>query len=122
MMMLTGVQSLMLAVLDQAVSDLQAANASIRWQARAWFYAPFATSHLFSFAQISRELGRDPSILRAQLVVDEKWAVDGPGQPGDASGNGHHNGTGNGNGCSMDAGASPRRRPRATQRKLLQLG
>jgi len=108
----------MLAVLDQAVADLRAANASIRWQARAWFYAPFATSHLFSFAQICRELGRDPSILRAQLVVDEEWAADGPGEPCKRNGNGHDNG----NGCSMASGTPSRRRPRATPRKLLLLG
>jgi len=113
-MMLTGVQSLMLAVLDQAVADLQAANASVRWQARAWFYAPFATSHLFSFAQICRELGRDPSILRAQLVTDEEREADGAGEP--------RNGHGQSKDCSMAPGTLPRRRPRATAARLLLLG
>jgi len=61
---------LMLAVLDQAVADLQSPSFNIRRQARAWFLARGArANHLFAFSHICREFGYDPAAARVRLLA-----------------------------------------------------
>jgi hypothetical protein len=68
--MLTLGQSLMLAVLDQAVADLQSPSFNIRRQARVWFLARgVRADHVFAFSQICREFGCDPAAARVRLLA-----------------------------------------------------
>ena len=61
---------LMLAVLDQAVTDLQSPSLNVRRQARAWFLARGArANHIFAFSHICQEFGRDPGSARVRLLA-----------------------------------------------------
>ena len=61
---------LMLAVLDQAVTDLQNPSFNVRRQARAWFLARGArANHIFAFSHICQEFGRDPGSARVRLLA-----------------------------------------------------
>jgi hypothetical protein len=60
----------MLAVLEQAVADLHSSTASVCWGARAWFVADSnPRHHLFAFAEICREFGSDPAVVRARVFA-----------------------------------------------------
>jgi hypothetical protein len=66
--MLTFGQSLMLAVLEQAVTDLKSVSGKVARQARSWFLArENGNEYVFSFARICREFGYDPLSVRSQL-------------------------------------------------------
>jgi len=60
----------MVAVLEQAVIDLQSPRYAIRRQARAWFFARGArVDHVFSFARICQEFGRSPVTVRGRILA-----------------------------------------------------
>jgi len=68
--MLTLAQSLMVAVLEQAVIDLQSRRYAVRQQAKAWFFARGARAdHVFSFARICQEFGRSPVTVRGHILA-----------------------------------------------------
>jgi len=68
--MLTLAQSLMVAVLEQAVIDLQSRRYAVRQQAKAWFFARGARAdHVFSFARICQEFGRSPVTVRGRILA-----------------------------------------------------
>lgn len=69
--MLTLGQSLMLAVLEQAVADLRSVSGKVSRQARTWFLAHNnATEHVFSFKRICREFGYDPVAIRSRVFAE----------------------------------------------------
>ena len=69
--MLTLGQSLMLAVLEQALADLRSVSGKVSRQARAWFLARNNRSeHVFSFARICREFGYDPVAIRSHVFAE----------------------------------------------------
>jgi hypothetical protein len=60
----------MLAVLEQAVADLESPSFTVRRQALAWFLARGArANHLFAFPHICQVLGCDPAAARARLLA-----------------------------------------------------
>ena len=68
--MLRPGQCLMVAVLEQAVADLESRSFNIRRKARAWFLARSArATHLFAFSRICQEFGCDPTVLRARILA-----------------------------------------------------
>ena len=68
--MLRPGQCLMVAVLEQAVADLESRSFNIRRKARAWFLARSArATHLFAFSHICHEFGCDPAVLRARIFA-----------------------------------------------------
>ncbi len=68
--MLTLAQSLMVAVLEQAVIDLQSRRYAVRQQAKAWFFARGARAdHVFSFARICEQFGRSPVTVRGRILA-----------------------------------------------------
>jgi len=68
--MLRPGQCLMVAVLEQAVADLESRSFNIRRKARAWFLARSArATHLFAFSRICHEFGCDPAVLRARIFA-----------------------------------------------------
>jgi len=74
----------MLAVLDQAVADLQSPSFNIRRQARAWFLARGArANHLFAFSHICQEFGCDPAAARVRLLFKFDGNQNGGQQPQD---------------------------------------
>jgi len=71
--MLTLGQSLMLAVLEQALADLRSVSGKVSRQARAWFLARNnGSEHVFSFARICREFGYDPVAIRSHVFSELK--------------------------------------------------
>jgi hypothetical protein len=69
--MLTLAQTLMLAVLDQAVADLQSPSLKVRRQALAWFLTTgTGADHLFSFPRICQEFGREPATVRRRVLAN----------------------------------------------------
>jgi hypothetical protein len=89
--MLGGEKCLMVAVLEQAVIDLQSPRCAVRRQARAWLFARGARAeHVFSFARICEEFGRSPVSARGRIlatsaanseVLHEVQEREQPGQP-----------------------------------------
>jgi len=68
--MLGGEKCLMVAVLEQAVIDLQSPRCAVRRQARAWLFARGARAeHVFSFARICEEFGRSPVTVRGRVLA-----------------------------------------------------
>jgi hypothetical protein len=68
--MLTLAQSLMVAVLEQAVIDLQSPRYAVRQQAKAWLFARGARAdHIFSFARICEEFRRNPVTVRGRILA-----------------------------------------------------
>ena len=68
--MLTLGQSLMLAVLEQAVTDLKSVSGKVARHARSWFLArENGKEYVFSFPRICREFGYDPRSVRSQLFI-----------------------------------------------------
>ena len=68
--MLTLAQSLMVAVLEQAIADLRSPNPGVRWQARAWFLARDSSDdHPFCFLRICEEFRHTPAMLRARILA-----------------------------------------------------
>jgi len=66
--MFTLGQSLMLAVLEQAVTDLRSVSGKVARQARSWFLArENGKDYVFSFTRICREFGYDPLSVRSQV-------------------------------------------------------
>ena len=58
---------LMLAVVEQAVADLQSPSPSLRWRARSWLLDEGSADRPFTFPYICRELGYD--LVRARRRV-----------------------------------------------------
>ena len=82
--MLRPGKCLMLAVLEQAVADLQSPSLNVRRQALAWFLARAArANHLFAFSHICRELGCDPAAVRVRLLARFDGNRNGGQQPQD---------------------------------------
>jgi hypothetical protein len=68
----------MLAVLKQAVTDLQSTSFNVRRQALAWLLATGTrANHLFAFPHICQVLGCDPAAVRVRLLA--KFAGNGNG-------------------------------------------
>ena len=68
--MLAREQCLMLAVLKQAVVDLQSPSCTVRWRAHAWFFASAGKrNHIFAFPRICREFACDPAAVRARIFA-----------------------------------------------------
>ena len=66
--MLRPGQCLMVAVLEQAVADLESRSFNIRRKARAWFLARSArATQLFAFSRICHEFGCDPAVLCGRI-------------------------------------------------------
>jgi hypothetical protein len=59
----------MLAVVEQAVVDLESPSPSIRWRARSWFLDRRGEDRPFTFTYICRELGYNPARVRARVFA-----------------------------------------------------
>ena len=67
-LMVSVVQSLMLAIVKRGIADLESPKAHIRSRARAWFLAPKTEGeHLFAFARICQAFGGNPGVIRARI-------------------------------------------------------
>ena len=68
--MLAREQCLMLAVLKQAVADLQSPSCTVRWRAHGWFLGSAGKrNHIFAFSRICREFARDPAATRTRIFA-----------------------------------------------------
>ena len=68
--MLTRAQSLMVAVLEQAIIDLQSRRYAVRQQAKSWLFARgVRADHLFSFERICQEFRRSPIAARRRILA-----------------------------------------------------